>query len=113
MYIFVDMYEAIAVGAGLVGGVASALMKSSNHLPKLTRVLLMDAASRPKFNPSAHKNIRQIAVNPSSRLLMEDIGAWDNISERAWPVERMTIWDAMGKDLKIMKFFFISRILIS
>lgn len=93
------MYDAICVGAGLIGGVASALLKSSHHLPKATKVLLIDSAHRPSFIPKETKNIRQIALNPSSRLVLQDIGAWDAVGPNAWPVHKMTVWDSLDTDL--------------
>jgi len=91
------MHDVVCVGAGLIGGVTSALIKKSSHLPRATKVLLLDSAKRPNFHSQVTKNIRQIAVNPSSRMLLDDIGAWSKIVKSAWPVDKMTVWDAMGK----------------
>ena len=30
-------------------------------------------------------------------MLLDDIGAWSEINKSAWPVDKMTVWDAMGK----------------
>ena len=91
------MYDAICVGAGLIGGVASALIKRSPHLPRATSILLLDSAPRPRFEAKSDvKNIRQIALNPTSRLLLEDVGAWSTtLNDRAWPVNKMSVWDSM------------------
>ena len=59
-------------------------------------VLLIDAARRPYFKPKETKDLRQIAVNTLSRNLLDDIGAWENIESRAWPVHRMRIGESMG-----------------
>ena len=59
-------------------------------------VLLIDAAHRPYFKPKETKDLRQIAVNTLSRNLLDDIGAWENIESRAWPVHRMRIGESMG-----------------
>ena len=54
-------------------------------------VLLVDSARRPSFLQKEIKDLRQIAVNSSSRNLLSDIGAWDQVSTRAWPVHKMSI----------------------
>ena len=30
-------------------------------------------------------------------MLLDDIGAWGEVGKHAWPVDKMTVWDAMGK----------------
>ena len=47
------MHDVVCVGAGLIGGVTSALIKKSSHLPRATRVLLLDSAKRPNFESQA------------------------------------------------------------
>ena len=60
-------------------------------------MLLVDAVKRPKFSSKSEiKDLRQIAVNGSSRQLLADIGAWGEIAPRAWPCHRMRIGEAMG-----------------
>ena len=54
-------------------------------------VLLVDSARRPSFLQKEIIDLRQIAVNSSSRNLLSDIGAWDQVSTRAWPVHKMSI----------------------
>lgn len=90
------MYDAICIGSGLIGGAASSLLRISKFLPK-QKVLLVDSARRPSFLQKEIKDLRQIAVNSSSRNLLSDIGAWDHVSKRAWPVHKMSIAEGAGK----------------
>jgi len=90
------MYDAICIGSGLIGGAASSVLRISKFLPK-QKVLLVDSARRPSFLQKEIKDLRQIAVNSSSRNLLSDIGAWDHVSNRAWPVHSMSIAEGMGK----------------
>ena len=59
-------------------------------------MLLIDSAKRPSFKQKEIKDLRQIAVNPGSKNLFKDIGAWEQIAPRAWPVNRMRIGESMG-----------------
>jgi len=90
------MYDVVCVGSGLIGGAASSAFRISRILAKKPKVLLIDAARRPYFAPKETKDLRQIAVNTLSRNLLDDIGAWENIEPRAWPVHRMRIGESMG-----------------
>ena len=89
------MFDTVCVGAGLIGGVQAALLRRSRHLPR-PKVLLTDGARRPTFKSALTKNIRQIAVNPGSRQLLQDVGAWDKLGNSPWAVHKITVWDAMG-----------------
>lgn len=91
-----QMYDAICIGSGLIGGAASSVLRISKFLPK-QKVLLVDSARRPSFLQKEIKDLRQIAVNSSSRNLLSDIGAWDRVSNRAWPVHQMSIAEGVGK----------------
>lgn len=57
---------------------------------------MLDAAPRPKFTSKAVKDLRQIAINANSRHLLSDIGAWERIAPRAWPVHRIKVGESMG-----------------
>ena len=57
---------------------------------------MIDSAKRPSFKQKEIKDLRQIAVNPGSKNLFKDIGAWEQIAPRAWPVHRMRIGESMG-----------------
>jgi len=90
------MYDIVCVGSGLIGGAASAAFRVSRILSKPPKVLLLDAASRPQFKSKAVKDLRQIAINANSRHLLTDIGAWEQIAPRAWPVHRIKVGESMG-----------------
>ena len=62
------MYDAICVGSGLIGGAAASALRIARFLPK-QRVLLVDSARRPPFAQNNVKDLRQVAINPSSRQL--------------------------------------------
>ena len=64
------MFDAICVGSGLIGGAAASALRISRILPK-QKVLLVDSAKRSIFVPKDVKDLRQIAVNPSSRELFK------------------------------------------
>ncbi|CBY21849.1 unnamed protein product [Oikopleura dioica] len=89
------MFDTVCVGAGLIGGVQAALLRRSRHLPR-PKVLLTDGARRPSFSSQLTKNIRQIAVNPGSRQLLQDTGAWEKLGNSPWAVNKITVWDSMG-----------------
>lgn len=81
----------IVVGAGLVGAVA-ALALSRRGLP----VVLMER-ERPRFPAGRFRmDVRNVALSPASRLLLEEVGVWRDLDPA--PYVRMEIWEERGTE---------------
>jgi len=94
-------YDVVVVGAGLVGlsfvsMLASRLDLNSNRDEDFKIAIL----EKQPFKTPDFTNMfdsRVVALTESSRILLENIGVWDNIaSERVCPFERMEIWESDG-----------------
>lgn len=94
-------YDIVVVGAGLVGlsfvnMLVSHLNINSNHDGGI-KIAILEKQPFEKHDSSNKFDSRVVALTESSRILLENIGVWDNIaSEKVCPFERMEIWESDG-----------------
>ncbi|MEQ8484570.1 MAG: FAD-dependent monooxygenase [Pseudomonadales bacterium] len=82
-------YDAVVVGAGLIGAVA-ALGAADQGL----QVLVVDRQAPAPGVGRLGIDIRNIALSPASRALLERVGAWR--PEWAAAYRRMEVWEELG-----------------
>jgi 2-octaprenylphenol hydroxylase len=86
-------HEIVIVGAGMVGLAAANLLAANRQL----RVTVIDAGSRPVFDPAQDYALRVSAVAPGSVDILTRAGAWQEIAvTRISPYRDMKVWDASG-----------------
>ena len=79
------------IGGGMVGCAAALALGRLGY-----KVVLVEGGQSPEF-PGAAYDLRVSAINPASRDLLEQLGAWELIlARRTSPYERMAVWDASG-----------------
>ncbi len=94
-------YDVVVVGAGLVGlsfvnMLVTHLNINSNHDENF-KIAILEKQPLKKHDSSNKFDSRVVALTESSRMLLENFGVWDNISnERVCPFERMEIWESDG-----------------
>ncbi|USD21188.1 UbiH/UbiF/VisC/COQ6 family ubiquinone biosynthesis hydroxylase [Microbulbifer variabilis] len=82
------------VGAGMVG-MAQAALLAVRH-PNM-RLALLEASPETTVQQSDSYEPRVVALTQASRELLEEVGAWEDISaQRACPYVEMRVWDADG-----------------
>lgn len=86
-------YDAIIVGAGMVGAAAACFLAKAN--PQLS-IALVEARVATPFDKSQF-DPRVAAITEKSRQLFERGGLWQSVVEkRVSPYLRMDVWDAEG-----------------
>ena len=89
-------YEVVVVGGGMTGLTVAALLAKGAH-PDALRITVIDAASRPRFDPDGDIALRVSAIATGSADILDSIGAWEAVAAaRACPYEHMRVWD--GED---------------
>ena len=89
-----NRYDVIVVGGGVTGLTAAALLAGGSCADAM-RVTLIDAASRPQFDPDDDVQLRVSAIATGSAEILASFGAWDQIcATRVCPYEHMRVWDA-------------------
>ncbi|MCO7245786.1 UbiH/UbiF/VisC/COQ6 family ubiquinone biosynthesis hydroxylase [Halomonas sp. Mc5H-6] len=86
-------FDAIVVGAGMVGSALSWLLADAGM-----RVALVEAqAQPPSYEVSRLPSLRVSALTPVSQRLLTHIGAWPlMVNARVTPYRYMQVWDAEG-----------------
>lgn len=84
-----DRFDAVVVGAGLIG--ATAALGAADHG---LRVLVVDRQAPTQSVGRLGIDIRNVALSPASRALLERVGGW----RQAWaaPYRRMEVWEELG-----------------
>lgn len=89
-------FDAVIVGAGVVGAVMAALL-TARRLSAPGRVALIADA----FAPAPAKpgwDLRVFALSRASERLLEACGVWDTLpAPHVFSYERMSVWDARGE----------------
>ena len=86
-----EPYDVVIVGGGIVGATLACAL-AEEHL----RVAILEHNPPPPA-PNGDYALRVSAIAPSSRTILERIGAWSGVQpQRICPVEEMHIWDAGG-----------------
>jgi 2-octaprenylphenol hydroxylase len=88
-------FDALVVGAGMVGAASAALLASEPALSGW-RIGLLDPAPRPQ--PSEDRiDLRVSALSRASERLLRSCGAWTALEAHASPYAEMCVWDASGR----------------
>jgi 2-octaprenylphenol hydroxylase len=88
--------EITIVGAGMIGLATAAVMARSGQRDRF-RLTVIDAATRPAFDPASDVALRVSALAPGSVDILTDLGAWEAIAaSRACPFREMRVWDVGG-----------------
>lgn len=86
----------VIVGAGLVGSTLAARLAGGPHGEALD-IAVIDAASRPSFDPDADVELRVSALSIGSVRLLDSIGVWSTVAAtRCCAYDHMRVWDADG-----------------
>lgn len=87
-----QVFDAVIVGAGIVGATLAALLGNAGK-----RVALIEARPPVKFDPDASLDLRVSAINRASQQTFEAAGVWPSVlAKRAHPYESMHVWDEGG-----------------
>jgi 2-octaprenylphenol hydroxylase len=86
-------YDIVIVGGGVTGLTAAALLANGPQSDSL-RISVVEAAARPKHDPSGDVELRVSAIASGSADILANVGAWEHVvSTRACPYEHMRVWD--------------------
>jgi 2-octaprenylphenol hydroxylase len=91
-------YDAVIIGAGMVGATLASLLSRSGF-----SVALIEARQPQPFDEGAEVGLRVSAISPGSAAILEQAGAWKQVSEqRSRPYRRMQVED--GVELEPLLF---------
>lgn len=91
-------YDVAIIGAGMVGATLASLLSRSGF-----SVALIEARQPQPFDAGADVGLRVSAISPGSSAILEQAGAWKQVSEqRSRPYRRMQIED--GVELEPLLF---------
>ena len=87
-----QVFDAVVVGAGIVGATLAALLGKAGK-----RVALVEARPPIRFDAESHFDLRVSAINRASQQTFEDAEVWPSIiAKRAHAYESMNVWDEGG-----------------
>ena len=85
-------FDAVIIGAGIVGATLAALLAKSGR-----RIAVVESRLPPEFSADAPFELRVSAISRASQRALEAAGAWDSIQQkRAHAYEAMQVWDEGG-----------------
>lgn len=88
----VAAFDAVIVGAGIVGATLACLLGQTGK-----RIALIEVRAPSRFDPSGDFDLRVSAINRASHQAFIDAKVWASIlSKRARPYESMQVWDESG-----------------
>ncbi|MGB1310289.1 MAG: UbiH/UbiF/VisC/COQ6 family ubiquinone biosynthesis hydroxylase [Leucothrix sp.] len=86
------MFDAVIVGAGIVGATLAALLGREGK-----RIALVEARTPTIFDIDAPFDLRVSAINRASQLAFQGVGAWEAmLAKRAHAYDAMCVWDEAG-----------------
>jgi len=87
-------YDVAIIGAGMVGATLASLLSRSGF-----RVALVEAVEPRAFDAGAEFGLRVSAISPGSSAILDQAGAWKQISaQRVRPYRRMQVEDGVELD---------------
>jgi 2-octaprenylphenol hydroxylase len=85
-------FDAVIIGAGIVGATLAALLAKFGR-----RIAVVESRLPPEFSADAPFELRVSAISRASQRALEAAGAWDSIQQkRAHAYEAMQVWDEGG-----------------
>lgn len=91
-----NQYDVAIVGGGMVGAVLAVALTRTGF-----SVALVEAKRPAEFNPDSPYDLRQSAIAPAQRNVLNNLGLWDYIAQqRACPFTGMKVWEA-GSDTEL------------
>jgi 2-octaprenylphenol hydroxylase len=89
-------FDAVVVGAGVVGTVAASLLIAHKICPPARIALVADRLPQAPL-PGSDWDLRVFALSRASERVLGEAGVWDRIPrDRISAYERMCVWDATG-----------------
>lgn len=82
-------FDAIVVGAGLVGSAAALALANRGW-----RIAIIE--QRPQGADVEREDVRALVLSLSSERLLSELGLWSQLSRVLWPIERVRIYDRGG-----------------
>ncbi len=90
----ISHYDVVIIGAGMVGATLASLLSRSGFT-----VALIEAYKPEPFDTEAEVGLRVSAISPGSAAILEQAGAWQQIStQRSRPYRRMQVEDGVELD---------------
>lgn len=87
-----SQFDVVIVGAGAVGTALACTLRNSGM-----KIALVDVREPKTFAAAAEVDLRVFALSPTSRNILESLGAWQTIqSQRLAAYTEMHVWDATG-----------------
>ena len=85
-------FDAVIIGAGIVGATLAALLAKPNR-----RIAVVESYLPADFSAESEFELRVSAISRASQRALEAAGAWDSIRQkRAHAYEAMHVWDEGG-----------------
>ena len=85
-------FDAVIIGAGIVGATLAALLAKSGH-----RIAIVESYLPAEFSADAPFDLRVSAISRASQRALEAAGVWNGIQHRrAHAYEAMQVWDEGG-----------------
>jgi 2-polyprenyl-6-methoxyphenol hydroxylase-like FAD-dependent oxidoreductase len=93
-----NFYDIAIVGGGLIGGTLGKTLTTHPLSPNLTFTIIdpLQKTSPLRDLNSPPKDLRMVAISPSSKKLFEKIQIWDQVSQYAKKYNEMKVWDDFG-----------------